>query len=217
MASKGGSISTRPRPLLRRHEGRQRHPAVEVDHARLFVAAQHGDQRFPRLRLELAGDESVLRPEQAARNQRRARIGFELTLRIEGADDIEIGLYQRQGLVRQACLHQPRDAGQPFAAPARLVAVEIVEAGAGMGVDDAERPRLVLQIGDDARQHDVLDDIGEVAGVEGVTIIHGGELRHRAMKVTAVILRGGAQHRARNSFRHRLCGTMDSSRFAAPE
>ncbi len=52
-------------PLLRRHEGRQRHPAVEVDHAGLFVATQHGDQRLPRLRLDLAGDEAVLRPEQA--------------------------------------------------------------------------------------------------------------------------------------------------------
>jgi hypothetical protein len=47
-----------------------------------------------------------------------------------------------------------------------------------MGVDDAERARLVLEIGDDARQHDVLDDIGEVAGMEGVAVIHARALRH---------------------------------------
>jgi len=42
-----------------------------------------------------------------------------------------------------------------------------------MGVDDAERARLVLQICQDAREHDVLDDIGEAAGVKGVAVVHG--------------------------------------------
>jgi hypothetical protein len=30
----------------------------------------------------------------------------------------------------------------------------------------------------------VLDDIGKAAGMEGVTVVHGHELRHRAPKVT---------------------------------
>src|SRR5258708_29813978 len=42
-----------------------------------------------------------------------------------------------------------------------------------MGVDDAERSRLVLQIGEHAHQHDVLDDIGKAAGMKGVTVVHG--------------------------------------------
>jgi hypothetical protein len=49
---------------------------------------------------------------------------------------------------RKPRLHQPRDAGQPLAAAARFVAGEIVEPGAGMGVDDAKGGRLVLQIGE---------------------------------------------------------------------
>ncbi|MGY3076515.1 hypothetical protein ACVWZZ_002886 [Bradyrhizobium sp. LM6.10] len=47
-----------------------------------------------------------------------------------------------------------------------------------MGVDDAEGARLVLEIGDDARQHDVLDDVSEASGVKGVAVIHARALRH---------------------------------------
>ena len=39
--------------------------------------------------------------------------------------------------------------------------------------------RLFLQIGQHAHQHDVLDDIGKAAGVKGVSVVHGEELRHR--------------------------------------
>src|ERR1700737_4554753 len=42
-----------------------------------------------------------------------------------------------------------------------------------MGVDDAKRRRLVLQIGENAHQHDVLDDVGKAAGMKGVTVVHG--------------------------------------------
>ena len=46
-----------------------------------------------------------------------------------------------------------------------------------MTVDDAERRRLLLQMGQDADQHDMLDDIGKVAGVKGVSIIHAPAVR----------------------------------------
>ena len=41
-----------------------------------------------------------------------------------------------------------------------------------MGIDHAEGGWLFLQIDEDARQHDVLDDIGEISGVKGVTVVH---------------------------------------------
>jgi hypothetical protein len=41
-----------------------------------------------------------------------------------------------------------------------------------MGVDDADRRVLLLQIEDDPRQHRMLDHIGEVSGVKGVAIVH---------------------------------------------
>ncbi|MCZ4238177.1 hypothetical protein O4H25_15160, partial [Staphylococcus equorum] len=38
------------------------------------------------------------------------------------------------------------------------------------------------------RQHDVLDDVGKAAGMEGVTVVHARGLRHRTMKVTVIPL-----------------------------
>ena len=61
--------------LVRRHEGRQRHPAVEVDHAGLGVAPERLDQALARFRFDLAGGEAILRPQQRAGDQRRAGIG----------------------------------------------------------------------------------------------------------------------------------------------
>jgi hypothetical protein len=43
-----------------------------------------------------------------------------------------------------------------------------------MRVDDAERCRLREQVDQDAREHRMLDDIGEAAGVIGMPVIHRG-------------------------------------------
>ncbi len=51
-------------------------------------------------------------------------------------------------------------------------AAEVVEARAGMGVDDAERSRLVVQMREHASKHGVLHDVGKVAGVIGVAVVH---------------------------------------------
>ena len=41
-----------------------------------------------------------------------------------------------------------------------------------MGIDDAESGRLAAQMDEDARQHRVLDDIGKIAGVKGMAVVH---------------------------------------------
>src|SRR4030095_1288638 len=76
-------------------------------------------------------------------------------------------------LVREARLHHPRNPALPFAAALGLLAGEIVAARARMGVDDAKGGRLLLQIKQDAHEHDVLEDVGETAGVEGMAVVHG--------------------------------------------
>ena len=48
-----------------------------------------------------------------------------------------------------------------------------------MRVDHAEGGRLVAQMHQDAREHRVLDDIGEIAGVKGVAIVHRAPARAR--------------------------------------
>ena len=106
---------------------------------------------------------------------------------------------------RKSRLHQPGDAGQPFAAAARFIAGEIVDPGAGMGVDDAERRRLFLQIGQNAHQHDVLDDVGKAAGVKGVTVIHGEEYATTLRRAQAFyVSRAGRSRRSATVDRVRL-------------
>ncbi len=80
---------------------------------------------------------------------------------------------ERRGLLRETRLHDACNPGQPFAAAPGFIAREIVAAGAGMAVDDAKRGRLVVQVGENAHQHDMLDDVGKAAGVKGVTVVHG--------------------------------------------
>jgi hypothetical protein len=53
-----------------------------------------------------------------------------------------------------------------------------------MGIDDAEGGLLLMQIGENTHQHDVLDDVGKATGVEGVTVVHGRGLRRLAAKAT---------------------------------
>ena len=41
-----------------------------------------------------------------------------------------------------------------------------------MGVDETERRLLTHEIGEETRQEGVLEDVGEIAGVEGVAVVH---------------------------------------------
>ena len=67
-------------------------------------------------------------------------------------------------------------AGAFFATAAGFLRGQVVQPGAGVAVDHPEWRRLVLQIDQDPGQYDVLDDVGEIPGVEGVAIIHGSGL-----------------------------------------
>ena len=41
-----------------------------------------------------------------------------------------------------------------------------------MRVDEAERRRLAGQVGEDPRQGRMFENIGEIAGVEGMPVVH---------------------------------------------
>src|SRR5690606_23491948 len=59
-----------------------------------------------------------------------------------------------------------------------------------MGVDDAEGAGLALQVLDDARQHRMLEHVGEVSGVEGVAVIHRGSPSRGLRKSVSAALPG---------------------------
>ena len=98
---------------------------------------------------------------------------FDAAVRVDRPHRLQIGREQRRRLRVEIgasiSLPMPPCHSPVFCASARG---QIVEADAGMGVDDAKRLVLLLQILDQPRQHDMLDDVGEISGMIGVTIIH---------------------------------------------
>ena len=90
---------------------------------------------------------------------------------IAGAHHRQIGRDEFGRIGRQRRADKPADAVAPFASAARLLAGKIVEALARMGVDHAERRWLLPEVGKDAGNDDVLEHIGEIAGMKGVAVV----------------------------------------------
>ena len=97
-------------------------------------------------------------------------------MRVKGRHDVEIGFDERRRRFRKPRLHDAGNSGEPFSATVGFLRFQTIEPRTRMGVDDAEGRRLLLQVDEDAHQHDVLDHIGKAAGVKGVTIVHGSAL-----------------------------------------
>jgi hypothetical protein len=70
---------------------------------------------------------------------------------------------------------KPQDAFGGLAAGARVVAVQAVQAGAGVGVDDRQGGLFFEHVVERGNQHRVLEHVGVVAGMEGVAVTEHGE------------------------------------------
>ena len=62
----------------------------------------------------------------------------------------------------------------PFARLLRFRPIQRINPDARMGVTDAERLVLALEVLDDPRHHDMLQHIRVVSGMKGVAIVHVG-------------------------------------------
>src|SRR5690606_40695847 len=74
---------------------------------------------------------------------------------------------------------QPADATLGLAGALRGVAVERVQPAPGVGVEGEHRRRLGQQGVADSQQYYVLEDIGVVAGVEGMAVVHRDRVSRR--------------------------------------
>ena len=72
---------------------------------------------------------------------------------------------------------EPGDSLAPFAAARGILGAQVVAAAPGMRVEIEQRLRFLLQALEQRQQHDVLVHVREVAGVEGMTIVHDGMIR----------------------------------------
>ena len=97
----------------------------------------------------------------------RAGIAAQLEAAVAGLQCIHVGLQR----CRQVdAVPQAGDAVDVFAGLLRLVRIDGVEAGAGVGVEQQPGFILGVHVLKAQRQDEVLEDVGVVAGVEGVAI-----------------------------------------------
>ena len=122
------------------------------------------DQLVAPFRMRLAERDPVVGAEQRLGDGGRTGIGGGDAVRVVRADGFKIGREQRRDRRRRRCLDEPRD-------PVRFRAGQIVTPRPRMRVDEAELRGFPLEIDEDARENRVLDDIGEIPGVEGVTVV----------------------------------------------
>ncbi|MNY01951.1 hypothetical protein D3C86_1345000 [compost metagenome] len=117
----------------------------------------------------LVEQHAVLRAGQAPGDLRRAGVVAQRAIGIEFADQRAIVGQQR----RQVVAHpQAGDALQPLAGLAGLLAGQVVEADAGMAVEVGEGLVLACHQTQQAAEDGMLEHVGMVAGVKGVTVVH---------------------------------------------
>ncbi|MCY1244974.1 hypothetical protein D9M72_580770 [compost metagenome] len=120
--------------------------------------------------MQLVEQQAVLRAGQAPRQFRRAGVVAQLAVRVQRLHRLQVVADQFRQVV---ALPQPGDALLPFAGAAGLVAPQVVQADAGMAVEIGERRVLARHQGEQTGEDDVFQQVGVVAGVVGVAIVHG--------------------------------------------
>ena len=122
--------------------------------------------------MEFAEDQPILRAAEMERQGGGTGIERRTPRGVARTQGLQIGFDQFARLGGERLGVEPADALQPFATAAGLLAMQIVEPDAGMGVDVAKGRVLAAEMQQDARQQDMFEDIREIAGVEGVAIVH---------------------------------------------
>ncbi len=107
---------------------------------------------------------------QAASQFRRAGVIAQLAIRVHVVQHLQIVGRQRRQI---RGVPQAADTFQPFSGACGLITFQVVEAEPGVGVEIGERLLLARHEGDQASQGEVFEHVGVVAGMVGVTVIHG--------------------------------------------
>ena len=112
---------------------------------------------------------ALLHAQQGLDDEGRARVVAQLRALVEGAHRGQVGL-QHRGQLGLLGLGQAHDAVCGLAALVGIVAVQSVQAGAGVRVQHREGGILLEEVLQGGDQHGVLEHIGMVACMEGVAV-----------------------------------------------
>ncbi|MPN55656.1 hypothetical protein SDC9_203340 [bioreactor metagenome] len=122
--------------------------------------------------MHLEQAQPVLRTGKGHRERRRARVKHQTSVRIELAHGFHIGGERRRQIT---AIPQTADAINILRRFLSLLAVQRITACSGMGIDVMPGLVLAIVIIEQFKQHSVLEHIGVVAGMKGVTITEHGQ------------------------------------------
>ncbi|MEY4880493.1 MAG: glucokinase [Pseudomonadota bacterium] len=163
-------------PFGRRHQLREFPIAVAGNGARAQILVQHGAEQIIFLGMLFDGDKAILLAHQPCRDQGRSGIIFGRVF----AHQSDIGFEDAR---RRSAFEQFRNAVFRLEGLCGLAGGHVVKPAPGMGVDHREGRFLLFEIDQHRHQRGMFQDVGEVPGVIGVTIIHFGAVQLAAMRV----------------------------------
>src|SRR5690606_2604501 len=197
---------------LRRQQRLDGGIAVALVHAHARVARETLLQRGRLARLQFAARDPVLLAQRAGQQPWRTRIRSRTMLRAAGVDG---GAVRRQRGVFTP-LQQRANAIGRFPGPPRMLAIELVQAAPGVGIEREAGARLGHQRIAQRQQHGVLEDVGMVAGVEGVAIVHRGRRAWSREQVKCFVAGRGNGRPLADEGHGSLAAPMVTSRYAFP-
>ena len=124
-------------------------------------------------RVQLEEAQRVLRPQQLPGDLGRARVAAEPAFRVEGPHQAHVIGHRRRQV---AAVPESQDAVLELALLLRLGTGERVAAGAGVGIDQGVGLVLERHVAQHLGQHHVLEDVGVVARVKGVSVGEHGRI-----------------------------------------
>src|SRR5580704_10449398 len=157
--------------LLGRQISVERDIAVRAHDAEPPIAPKRGDQRLAFVRVRFAERDAILRTHERLRDRRRTRIAQRPAFGVMRADGSKIGAQELGDRRGRGTRQNPGDSLAPLRRTLRLGARQIESARPGMGVDETEGRFLAGNINENAGQNGVLEHVGEIAGMKGVSVV----------------------------------------------
>src|ERR1700722_19525705 len=158
-------------PLQRRHVSVERDIAIRAHDVETPIASHRNDQRVALVRVRFAERDAILHAHEGLRDRWRPGVAERPALGAMWADGFKIGAQELGDRRGRAGRQDASDAVAPFRRSLRLRARQIESARPGVGVDETERAFLAGQINENAGQNGVLEHVGEIAGMKGVSVV----------------------------------------------
>jgi hypothetical protein len=162
-----------PAADVRRQQRLERSVTVALVHGDARVVAEVGLQRLGFRGVQFAASDAVVGAQRMRQQPWRTGVGVFAVRGAAGADRVEVA---SDAGITGGHRQQFRHTAFGLAGALCGVAIQRIQATAGMGVEREAGCRLAGQRVAHGQQHHMLEHVGMVAGMEGVAVIHQAQV-----------------------------------------